>query len=112
MPELRGTVIIAQEGRLHVIDDAGAGHLFILSPHAAAETQQLAPLQARQARVAVRFSRAPGVIGLVAERIELLESFPVRMNGERLRIFSTGALPRRQTGPTLAGSALAPEGSA
>jgi hypothetical protein len=72
MPELCGTVIIAQEGRLHVIDDGGAGHLFILSAHAAAETGQLAPLQARQARVAVRYSTSPNILGLVADRIELL----------------------------------------
>ena len=51
MPAMTGTVLIAQEGRLQVLDDHGAGHLFILSPHAAAETQQLHPLQAAQARV-------------------------------------------------------------
>jgi hypothetical protein len=72
MPELRGTVVIAQEGRLHVIDDGGAGHLLILSAQAAAETGQLAPLQARQARVRVNYSTAPNLIGLVAHRIELM----------------------------------------
>ena len=71
MPEIEGTVVIAQEGRLHVIDEAGAGHLFILSPHAAAETQQLRPLQARQAKVRVNYSTAPDIIGLIAERIVL-----------------------------------------
>jgi outer membrane protein, multidrug efflux system len=34
------------------------------------------------------------------------ELFPVLMNREKLRRFFAGALPRRQTGPTLAGSAL------
>jgi type IV secretion system protein VirB9 len=37
----------------------------------------------------------------------LLELFPVLKNREKLRCFLAGALPRRQTGPTLAGSALA-----
>lgn len=72
MPELRGTVVIAQEGRLHVIDDQGAGHLFILSAQAAAETEQLAPLQARQAKVRINYSTSPNLIGLTAERIELM----------------------------------------
>jgi hypothetical protein len=72
MPELRGTVVIAQEGRLHVIDDEGAGHLLILSAQAAAETEQLEPLQARQARVRVNYSTAPNIIGLVADCIELM----------------------------------------
>jgi LPS-assembly lipoprotein len=36
-----------------------------------------------------------------------LELFPVLMNREKLRRFFAGALPHRQTGPTLAGSALA-----
>ena len=72
MPELRGTVLIAQEGRLHVIDDQGAGHLFVLSARAAAETQQLRPLQARQSRVRVNYSISPDIIGLVADRIELM----------------------------------------
>ena len=72
MPELQGTVVIAQEGRLHVIDDDGAGHLFILSAQAAAETAQLRPLQARQAKVRVNYSTSPNLIGLVADRIETI----------------------------------------
>jgi pilus assembly protein CpaD len=35
------------------------------------------------------------------------EPLPVRRNRDRLRLSFAGALPRRQTGPTLAGSALA-----
>jgi hypothetical protein len=72
MAELKGTVLIAQEGRLHVIDDRGAGHLFVLSAQAAAETQQLTPLQNRQARVRVNYTTTPNLIALVADRIELL----------------------------------------
>jgi flagella basal body P-ring formation protein FlgA len=37
----------------------------------------------------------------------VLELFPVLMNREKLRLFFAGALPHRQTGATLAGSALA-----
>lgn len=72
MPKMTGTVVIAQEGRLHVIDDQGAGHLFIVSPSNAAEPQQLYGLQARQARVRITYSRPKRVIGLLAGRIELL----------------------------------------
>lgn len=72
MPDMTGTVLIAQEGRLQLLDDEGAGHLFILSPRAAAETQQLEPLQEAQARVRVTYERPPNVIGLVAQRIDRL----------------------------------------
>ncbi len=71
MPSLTGRVAIVQEGRFQVIDDEGAGHLFILSPHAAVETAQLRPLAKRQARVAVTYRDAALVVGMMAERIEL-----------------------------------------
>lgn len=73
MAEMTGTVVIVQEGRLHVIDDVGAGHLFILSAHAGAETEQLRALQKRQARVRVTYSQPPNIVGLVAKKIELLD---------------------------------------
>ena len=71
MPKLTGRMTIVQEGRFQVIDDEGAGHLFILSPHAAAETSQLKPVARRQARVTVTYKDAALVVGLLAERIEL-----------------------------------------
>lgn len=73
MPKMTGTVVIAQEGRLQLIDDAGAGHLFILSPAASAEPQQLYGLQERQARVRVSYTKPRRVIGLLAKKIELLD---------------------------------------
>lgn len=74
MPELTGTVVIAQEGRMQVIDDEGVGHLVILSHASGAEPEQLYPLQARQARVRVRYVRPANIIGLLAEEIEILET--------------------------------------
>ncbi len=71
MPKLTGRVTIVQEGRFQVIDDEGAGHLFILSPHAALETAQLKPLARRQARVSVTYRDVALVIGRLAEKIEL-----------------------------------------
>ena len=71
MPQLTGRVAIVQEGRFQVIDDGGAGHLFILSPHAALETSQLRPLAKAQARVTVSYRDAALVGGMVAERVEL-----------------------------------------
>ena len=73
MPKMTGTVIVAQEGRLQLIDDQGVGHLFILSPAAAAEPQQLYALQERQARVLITYSNPQRVIGLLASKIELLD---------------------------------------
>ena len=74
MPQLTGRVLIVQEGRFQVIDDEGAGHLFILSPHAALETTQLRPLAKAQARVTVTYRDAALVVGLMAERVELAQA--------------------------------------
>ena len=71
MPSLTGRVALVQEGRFQVVDDEGAGHLFILSPHAAVETTQLRPLASRQARVTVTYRDAALLVGMMAERIEL-----------------------------------------
>ena len=71
MPTMTGRVTIVQEGRFHLVDDDGAGHLFILGAHAAAETSQLRPLAERQARVTVTYRDVARVIGMVARKIEL-----------------------------------------
>lgn len=73
MPAIEGTVVLVQEGRLQLLDDQGAAHLFILSPSSGAEPQQLYPLQARQARVRVTYSRPRHIIGLLAQKIELVD---------------------------------------
>ena len=71
MPTMIGKVTIVQEGRFQLVEDDGSGHLFILGPHAAAETHQLRPLAARQARVKVTYEDVARVIGMVAKKIEL-----------------------------------------
>ena len=71
MAKLSGRVTIVQEGRFQVIDDDGAGHLFILSPHASAETTQLRALADLQSRVTVTYRDVALMIGLVADRIDV-----------------------------------------
>ena len=71
MDSMEGIVTIVQEGRFMLTDDAGAAHLFMLDPLAAAETEQLAPLQAQQARVRVRYETPRNVIGLLARSVSL-----------------------------------------
>ena len=66
---MSGIVTIVQEGRFQMTDDDGVSHLFILSPFAAAETEQLAALQKRQARVRVRYKPSPNLIGNTASAI-------------------------------------------
>jgi hypothetical protein len=70
---MNGIVTIVQEGRFRMTDDDGVSHLFILSHAASAEPQQLAALQARQARVRVRYKPAPGLIGNIATAISVDE---------------------------------------
>lgn len=69
MPVLQGRITIVQESRFQLTDEHGISHLFLLSPHASAEPEQLAPLAARQAKVRVRFSEADNVIGYLAKSI-------------------------------------------
>ncbi len=70
---MNGIVTIVQEGRFQMTDDDGVSHLVILSYGAAAEPQQLAALQARQARVRVRYKPAPALIGNIATAITVDE---------------------------------------
>jgi hypothetical protein len=70
---MTGIVTIVQEGRFQMTDDDGISHLFILSPHAAAETQQLAVLQKRQARICVHYQPAANLIGNTASAIYLTD---------------------------------------
>jgi hypothetical protein len=66
---MQGVVTIVQEGRFQMTDDDGVSHLFILSPSAAAEPEQLTALQRRQARVRVRYRPASNLIGNTASAI-------------------------------------------
>ena len=72
MPTLTGAITIVQEARFQVVDDQGAGHLFVLGTRAACEPAQLKPLARRQARVRVTYEDAPRVIALQARKVELL----------------------------------------
>jgi hypothetical protein len=78
-----GVVTIVQESRFQLTDDNGISHLFLLDRNAAAEPAQLAPLQARQARVRVTYEPARNLIGLVARSVTLLAQPAVRRGGVR-----------------------------
>ena len=71
--ETEGVLTLVAESRFQVTDAAGVSRLFILGPHAAAETGQLAALQHRQARVRVRHKPARNAIAHVATAIFLLD---------------------------------------
>jgi len=72
MQSIQGIVTIVQEGRFQLVDENGVGHHFLLSRRASLEPEQLPGLQRDQALVRVWFERAPGLIGHVAARIDLL----------------------------------------
>jgi hypothetical protein len=69
-----GVVTIVQESRFQLVDDGGVAHLFILGHRSLAEPEQLAPLQARQARVRVRYEEARNLIGFVAKSVTELQA--------------------------------------
>ena len=69
---MEGVVTIVQEGRFLLQTDNGAAHLIILSHRAAAEPDQLPALQHNQSRVRIVCEPAPGLIGFIARRVEVL----------------------------------------
>ncbi len=71
MDTMSGTMAIVQESRFTLINDEGAGHLFVLGHSSLAEPSQLAALQRRQARVRVSYTQAPDLIGLIAHQVEV-----------------------------------------
>ena len=73
MRSVQGIVTIVQEGRFQLVDAHGVAHHFLLSYSAALEPQQLSPLQCDQAMVRVWCKPAPGLIGHVAARIDVLD---------------------------------------
>ncbi len=73
MKTMIGTMLLVQEGRFQLRDEEGASHLFVLGHTSLAETEQLAPLAARQARLRVSYTEAPNIVGLVAKRIFVLD---------------------------------------
>ncbi len=66
---LTGYIALVQETRIGLVDDAGAGHILLLSHASLAEPFQLAELQRRQARVRVAYRQAPDMIALIATAI-------------------------------------------
>ena len=73
MAHMEGVVTIVQESRFQLTDDGGVSHLFLLGHSAGAEPEQLAPLQARQARVRVSYSPARNLLALIARSITLAD---------------------------------------
>ena len=73
MRTMEGLVTLVQESRFQMMDDRGVYHHFLLSHGAAAEPSDLGPLQARQARVRVRYEQAPNMIAQIAHRIEIYD---------------------------------------
>ncbi len=74
MAEMNGVITIVQEGRFQLTDDKGISHQFVLGSHAMCETEQLRPLQTRQARVRVKYSNTKGLISMTAKRIDLFDA--------------------------------------
>ena len=68
---MSGYIALVQEGRIGLVDDAGAGHVFLLSHASLAEPHQLAELGRRQARVRIRYADAPDMIALIAKSISV-----------------------------------------
>jgi hypothetical protein len=70
---MTGIVLLAQESRFQLRDDAGVAHHFTLGANAGAEPAQLAALQKTQARIEVRYTAARNVIGNRVSAIRLAE---------------------------------------
>ncbi len=66
MQSIEGIVMIVQESRFQLTDTKGVSHMFELYHSAAAEPEQLTPLQRDQTRVRVDYDNGENVIGFVA----------------------------------------------
>ena len=73
MRTMDGVITLVQESRFQMRDDHGVYHHFLLSHGAAAEPADLQPLQAREARIRVRYDKAPNLLAQVAHRIDCLD---------------------------------------
>ncbi len=74
MAEMNGVITIVQEGRFQLTDDKGISHQFVLDHAAMCETEQLRPLQTRQARVRVKYANTKGLISMTAKRIDMFDT--------------------------------------
>ncbi|MHB8287434.1 MAG: hypothetical protein ACYDD1_22545 [Caulobacteraceae bacterium] len=74
MSHMNGVITIVQEGRFQLTDDNGISHQFVLGHGALCETEQLRPLQTRQARVRVKYTDTQGLISMTAKRIDLFDT--------------------------------------
>ncbi|WP_207462373.1 hypothetical protein [Azospirillum sp. SYSU D00513] len=70
MRSVEGVIILAQESRFKLVDDAGITKLFVLAHDAPIEPQDLQPLARTQARVAIRYEDTPALIAGIVHGIE------------------------------------------
>ena len=70
---VEGVITIVQEGRFQMTDRSGVSQLFVLSPYAAMESDQLVPLGRNQIPVRVTYRDGDNAIARVAKRIDVLE---------------------------------------
>jgi hypothetical protein len=70
MREITGVVLLVQEGRLRLLTEDGRGRVFLLSPRAPVEPQDLASLPGR--RVRLGYHAAPKLMAGVVTEIGIL----------------------------------------
>ncbi|WP_366552713.1 hypothetical protein [Aquibaculum sediminis] len=69
MPELVGRITLVQEGRFRLVSAQGRVMLFLLSPQASLEPQDLVPLLQEDGPVTVHFHQRPGLIAGIAHDV-------------------------------------------
>lgn len=75
--QLRGIIIVVQESRFRLVDEAGHGYLLTLSKHANVTPEQLTGWAARRTPVVVEFTGEPDYATGVATRL-----LPARVTGK------------------------------
>ena len=78
MREMTGIITVVQEGRFRLVTDEGQSTLFVLSPNARLEAQDLTSFQQAQRRVTVRYRDDRGRIAGLAHDIIPPRSGPTR----------------------------------
>lgn len=71
--QTHGRIVLVQEDRFVLADDAGRKQLFLVSHKLSFNPEDLRALARSQSRIAIEYESAPHLVAAIAHRIKLAE---------------------------------------